>query len=72
MDKEKMTTIDNAVEKGERIGTDDAVNPHLLTAGRDSTGAFIYPFIDCDELCADQPAGQALVGFILHNPKKKA
>lgn len=49
----------------EALGTEDEANPHLITAGRDRNGAFLYPFLDCDELCADQPAGRAVLGHIL-------
>ena len=43
------------------LGTEDSSNPHLITAGKDAVGAFIYPFLGCDELCADQPAGEFML-----------
>ena len=43
------------------LGAEDDVNSHLVTAGKDADGAFVYPFLDCDELCADEPAGKFLL-----------
>lgn len=65
---EKAITQLSAMERDrERIGAEDSANPHLLTAGKDSEGHFIYPFLDCDELCSDEPGGKALIGLILQH-----
>ena len=49
------------VSEQSALGTEDEVNPHLITAGKDRDGCFIYPFLDCDELTADAPAGKFLL-----------
>lgn len=70
--REALFNLQRSMSEDVKIATEDSVNPHLLTAGRDSKGAFIYPFLDCDELCADKPAGKALIGLIIHPRKDKS
>ena len=44
------------------LGTEDSDNPHLITAGRDNEGAFIYPFLG-EELYADEPVGKLVLAM---------
>ena len=49
------------MKEARKLKTEDNVNTELITAGFDSEGHFIYPFLDCDDLDADMPAGKWLL-----------
>ncbi len=45
------------------LGTDDECNPHLITAGCDDRGMWIYPFLD-NEIYADDQQGRVILAMV--------